>query len=52
MKTEIEKQEAEDQLITEKRQVDYDTREFVVEHIIDKFIEGEYKIPPYQREFV
>lgn len=52
MKTEIEKQEAEDQLIVEKIQVDYDTREFVVEHIVDKFNEGEYKIPPYQREFV
>ena len=52
MKNDIEKQEAEEQLIVEKTQVDYDTREFVVEHIVDKFIEGEYKIPPYQREFV
>lgn len=53
MKTNTEKQEeAEEQLLQEKTQVDYDTREFVVEHIVDKFMEGEYKIPPYQREFV
>ncbi|MFK7001307.1 DUF262 domain-containing protein [Flavobacterium oreochromis] len=50
--TEINKKEAEEQLINEKKIVDYDTREFVVEHIIKKFQENEYKIPPYQREFV
>ncbi|MFZ4262444.1 DUF262 domain-containing protein [Sphingobacterium sp. HJSM2_6] len=52
MKSEQEKAEAEQQLIDEKAQVDYDTREFVVEHIVQKYQSQEYKIPPYQREFV
>ncbi|MBK7220056.1 MAG: DUF262 domain-containing protein [Saprospiraceae bacterium] len=38
--------------MTKKDQVDYDTREFVVEHIVQKYQSQEYKIPPYQREFV
>lgn len=52
MKSAQEKLDAEQQLLTEKLQVDYDTREFVVEHIVQKYLSEEYKIPPYQREFV
>lgn len=52
MKTEKEKLDSEEQLLGEKAQVDYDTREFVVEHIVQKYQAEEYKIPPYQREFV
>ncbi len=52
MITELQKKEAEDQLLEEKIPVDYDTREFVVEYIVEKFEQQEYKIPPYQREFV
>lgn len=52
MKSEIEKQEAEEQIFTEKIPVDYDTKEFVVEHIISEYKKDEYIIPPYQREFV
>lgn len=52
MKSPQEKLDAEQQLLTEKSQVDYDTREFVVEHIVQKYLAEEYKIPPYQREFV
>lgn len=46
------KLKAEEQILAEKVPIDYDTREFTVEHIIDMFEKGEYKIPPYQREFV
>jgi hypothetical protein len=52
MISEKQKQKAEEQILIEKVPVDYDTREFTVEHIIDMFGKGEYKIPPYQREFV
>lgn len=52
MKTPEEQNKAEEQILKEKVPVDYDTREFTVEHIIDMFEKGEYKIPPYQREFV
>ncbi|MFZ4799664.1 MAG: DUF262 domain-containing protein [Bacteroidia bacterium] len=52
MKTLEENNIAEEQILKEKVPVDYDTREFTVEHIIDMFEKGEYKIPPYQREFV
>lgn len=52
MKSEKEKQAAEEQILAEKIPVDYDTKEFVVEHIISEFNKNEYIIPPYQREFV
>lgn len=52
MISEEQKQRAEDQILLEKVPVDYDTREFTVEHIVKMYGEGEYKIPPYQREFV
>lgn len=46
------KLKAEEQILLEKVPVDYDTREFTVEHIVEMFAKDEYKIPPYQREFV
>jgi hypothetical protein len=52
MITEQNKTKAEEQILVEKVPVDYDTREFTVEHIIEMYEKGEYKIPPYQREFV
>lgn len=50
--SEQKKIKAEEQILLEKVPVDYDTREFTVEHIIEMYEKGEYKIPPYQREFV
>lgn len=52
MKTIEEQTKAETQILKEKVPVDYDTREFTVDHIVTMFKNGEYKIPPYQREFV
>ena len=50
--------EAEKQIELEMKNVDYDTREFTIEYIIDKYIkriendENEIYVPEYQREFV
>jgi len=52
MISEEQKQKAEAQILLEKVPVDYDTREFTVEHIVEMYNKNEYKIPPYQREFV
>lgn len=52
MISEDQKQAAETQILEEKIPVDYDTREFTVEHIIDMYLKGEYKIPLYQRKFI
>ena len=56
MKLDIEK--AEEQIYKEQKIVDYDTREFTIEYIVDKYINGvdddtnEIYVPDYQREFV
>ena len=52
MKTIVEVELAEKQLLEEKEPVNYDTREYPVEVIIEKFIDGEFVIPKYQRNFV
>jgi len=52
MKTLEEKQAAEDQLQQEKEPVNYDTREYPVEVLIEKFNNDEFVIPKYQRDFV
>lgn len=52
MKTEADKAKAEEQIIQEKEPVSYDTREYPVEVLIDKFGKGEFVIPNYQRAFV
>jgi hypothetical protein len=49
---------AEKQIEDKKRSVDYDTREFTIEYIVDKYLKGidddknEIYVPEYQREFV
>jgi len=57
-KTSEEQEEAESQIIQEQQIVDYQTREYPIEIIVQKFIEGreeksnEIFIPNYQRKFV
>lgn len=52
MKTSEEKEAAELQIIEERVPVNYDTREYPVEVLIDKYQKEEFVIPPYQRNFV
>lgn len=52
MKTEQEKELAENQIVEQKEPVSYDTREYPVEVLIDKFDNDEFIIPYYQRQFV
>lgn len=50
---------AEDQIEEKRQEIDYDTREFTIEIIVNKYINkddnddtGEIYVPEYQREFV
>ncbi|MDY7229026.1 DUF262 domain-containing protein [Hyalangium rubrum] len=55
--SEQEKQEAEEQIVEKQRDVDYDTKEYPVETVVQKYLEGkdedenEIFIPDYQRDF-
>src|SRR5262245_37568057 len=42
----------EQQLIEKQRTIDYDTKEFTVELLVQKFEAGDFFIPGYQRAFV
>ncbi len=44
--------EAEQQLITLRQQVDYDTKDYTLELLLSKFDKGDFYIPDYQRLFV
>jgi len=52
MKTPEEQALAEDQIVEEKEPVSYDTREYPVEVLINKYTNDEFIIPNYQRSFV
>ena len=45
-------EEIEKQIIEKQREIDYDTKEFTVELLVDKFDRGDFRIPKYQRAFV
>lgn len=51
-------EQLENQISKEQRNVDYDTKEYTIEYIVDKFTKGvdedknEFFVPEYQREFV
>lgn len=47
-----EQNRAEEQIIEQKEPVSFDTREYPIEVLINKFNAGEFVIPNYQREFV
>ncbi len=42
----------ERQLVEQQREIDYDTKEFTVELLVQKFDAGDFFVPPYQREFI
>ena len=42
----------EEQILEKQRAIDYDTKEFTVELLVNKFESGEFFIPSYQRAFV
>ena len=44
--------EAESQIRENQKKVDFDVKEFTIEYYVDKFNEGDFFIPEYQREFV
>lgn len=44
--------EAEKQLQKLRRQIDYDTKDFTIELLINKFKKNEFFIPEYQRNFI
>lgn len=52
MKSDKEIEEAEEQIINKREPVAYDTREYPIKVIIESLENGEFMIPPYQREFV
>ena len=47
-----EKEAAELQLKKMQKQIDYDTKDYPIELIVDKFNKHNFFIPPYQREFI
>lgn len=47
-----EKQSADLQIKEEQKQIDYDTKDFTIELLINKFKKKDFFIPPYQRNFV
>src|SRR5882762_5961504 len=55
--TEAQQGEAEKQVVDNERIVDYDTKEYPVETIVDKYLKGkedeenELFVPDYQRDF-
>ena len=47
-----QKEKADAQLKDLQRRVDYDTKDYTVEHIVTKFNRGDFFVPEYQREFI
>lgn len=50
--TEEKQKQAETQLQSLQRQVDYDTKDYTLELLLDKYEKGDFFIPSYQRMFV
>lgn len=51
-KTPQEQESAAQQIKMLQKEVKYDLRDFVVEYIVDKFRDGFFYVPDYQREFI
>ncbi len=47
-----EKQAADLQIKETQKQIDYDTKDFTIELLVDKFKKKDFFIPSYQRNFV
>lgn len=43
---------AEQQIREKQREVDFDTKEFTIEFLVEKFDKGQIYVPDYQRDFV
>ena len=50
--TQEQKQAADAQIKERQKQIDYDTKDFTIELLINKFNKGDFFIPTYQRKFV
>lgn len=48
----LDRSSADAQLRDLQRDVDYDTKDFTIDYIIQEFHKGTFYIPPYQRKFV
>ena len=44
--------EADIQLKEQQKKIDYDTKDYTIEFLVDKFERGDFFIPDYQRDFV
>lgn len=47
-----QKQSADSQIKEIQKQIDYDTKDYTIEFLVDKFKKGDFFIPDYQREFI
>lgn len=47
-----EKQEADSQIKEMQKQIDYDTKDYTIELLVDKFNKNDFFIPLYQRGFI
>ena len=47
-----EKQAADVQIKEMQRQIDYDTKDYTIEFLVDKLKKGDFFIPEYQRKFI
>lgn len=47
-----EKQRADAQIKEKQKQIDYDTKDYTVEFLVDKLKKGDFFIPEYQRKFI
>lgn len=50
--TEIDKQVADRQIKDMQKEIDYDTKDYTIELLVDKFLRGDFFIPLYQRQFI
>lgn len=50
--TNEQKQIADLQIKEVQKQIDYDTKDFTIEYLIDKYKRGDFFIPNYQRQFI
>ncbi len=47
-----QKIEADAQIKEIQKQIDYDTKDYTIQYLVDKFNKGDFFIPEYQREFI
>jgi len=50
--TEEQRNLADKEIKEKQKEINYDTKDFTIEHIVNKFREEEFYVPPYQRKFI